>query len=306
MPTTTELYYFAHEAEDQVVKRPPVILIHGAGGAHLSWPPQIRRLADEKIYALDLPGHGKSQGTGRQSIEEYTEDVLAFMKELKIRAAVIVGHSMGSAVALTLALKHPQQVLGLGLLGSGSKLRVASTLLDAMATPNTFEFAVDMVNENCFSADTPQSLLGLSKRYMLEVRPPVLLGDFLACNTFDATSQLEKINVPTIIICGAEDKMTPLKLSEALRDGIANSQLHILDHAGHMVMLEQPDTVANLLKQFIDNIPLKVKKATKKRTPPTLAADPVQEVESTRLGFSSENPTVSDRGLQSTVYEKAD
>jgi pimeloyl-ACP methyl ester carboxylesterase len=265
MPTTTELYYFAHEADEQVTKRPHVILIHGAGGTHLSWPPQVRRMADEKIYAVDLPGHGKSEGAGRQSVDEYAEDVVAFMKEMKVRSAVIIGISLGSAVALTIALKYPKQVLGLGLLGSGPKLRVSPILLETAGNPNTFESAVDMVNENCFHSETPQALLELSKRTMMEIRPPVLLGDFLACNEFDVTSQLEKIKVPTLIICGAEDKMTPLKFSESLRDGIANAQLHILDHVGHMVMLEQPDAVAILLKQFIDNIPLKVRKTRKKR-----------------------------------------
>jgi pimeloyl-ACP methyl ester carboxylesterase len=275
MPTTTNLYYFAHEAEDQIIKRPPVILIHGAGGTHLSWPPHIRRLADEKIYTLDLPGHGKSEGTGRQSIDEYAEDVIVFMKELNIRAAVIVGHSMGSAVALTLALKYPKQVLGLGLLASGSKLRVAPNLLETAGSLNAFESAVDMVNESCFSAEAPKSLMELSKRTMLEIRPPVLLGDFLACNEFDVTSQLDQIKISTLIICDAEDKLTPVKFSESLRDGIVNSQLHVLEHAGHMVMLEQPNAVADLLKQFIDNIPVRVRKPRKKRILPNELVDPV-------------------------------
>ena len=275
MPTTTELYYFAHEAEEQINNRPHIILIHGAGGTHLSWPPQIRRLADEKIYALDLPGHGKSAGAGKQSVDEYAEDVLTFMQELKINAAVFVGHSMGSAVALTLALKYPKQVLGLGLLGSGAKLRVAPILLETMGNSNTFESAVDMINEKCFGSESAPNLVELSRRTMLEIRPPVLLGDFMACNEFDATSQLEKINIPTLIICGAEDKMTPVKFSESLRDGIANSQLHILENAGHMVMLEQTDAVAELLKQFIDGIPFKVKKPRKKRIKPVEVVDPV-------------------------------
>jgi pimeloyl-ACP methyl ester carboxylesterase len=261
MPIAAGCYYFAHEAEDQVKKRPPVILIHGAGGNHLSWPPQIRRMADEKIYALDLPGHGKSEGAGRQSIDEYVDDVIAFMKELKIRTAVVVGISMGSAIALMLTLKFPRKVLGLGLLGSGSKLRVAPSILETAGNPNTFESAVEMINGNCFSANASQSLIQLSKQNMLEIRPPVLLGDFLACNAFDVTSQLKQINVPTLIICGAEDKMMPLKNSELLRDGIANAQFHVVDHAGHMVMAEQPDMVANLLKQFIDKVPLRVRKA---------------------------------------------
>jgi pimeloyl-ACP methyl ester carboxylesterase len=275
MPTTTKLYYFAHTVEDQVAKRPPVILIHGAGGTHLSWPPQIRRLADEKIYVPDLPGHGKSEGEGRQSIDEYADDVIAFMAELKIRSAVLVGISLGGAVALTLALKYPKQVLGLGLIGSGSKLPIAPILLETAGNPIAFESAVETVNKNCFSSESPQNLIELSKRTMLEIRPPVLLGDLLACNEFDVTSQLDKIKAPTIIICGAEDLMTPLKFSELLQAGIVNSQLHILDNAGHMVMLEKPDTVAVLLKQFIDNIPLKVRKVTKKRVQPNEVADPV-------------------------------
>ena len=275
MPIAAEIYYFAHEAEDQVKKRPPVILIHGAGGNHLSWPPQIRRMADERIYALDLPGHGKSDGDGRQSIDEYVDDVIAFMKELKLRGAVLVGISMGSAIALTLALKFPKKVLGLGLLGSGSKLRVASSILETAGNPNTFESTVEMINESCFSANTPQSLLQLSKQNMLEIRPPVLLGDFLACNEFDVTGQLEKIDVPTLILCGAEDKMTLLKYSELLRDEIANSRLYVVENAGHMVMAEQPDVVADLLKQFIDKIPFRVRKPTKKRIKPNTGVDPV-------------------------------
>ena len=91
MPTSAGVYYFAHVAEDAKPNRPPVILIHGAGGNHLSWPPQIRRLAGETIHALDLPGHGQSEGNGRQSIEAYADDVASFMQSRKIRSAVIVG-----------------------------------------------------------------------------------------------------------------------------------------------------------------------------------------------------------------------
>ena len=285
MPIAADLYYFAHEAEDHVKKHPPVILIHGAGGNHLSWPPQIRRLANETIYALDLPGHGKSEGLGRHSIDAYADNVIAFMKELKIRAAVIVGISMGSAIALTIALKYPKKVLGVGLLGAGAKLRVAPSILETAGNPNTFESAVDMINENCFSSNTEQSLLQLSKQQMMEIRPPVLLGDFLACNEFDVTSQLEQIKTPTVIVCGAEDKMMLLKYSKFLQYGIVNSQLHIVDNAGHMVMVEQPDMVANLLKQFIDDLPARTRKKKEPIIPDGEIA-PVQRAESSMIDSS--------------------
>jgi len=287
MPTSAELYYFAHAAEDEKNNRLPVILIHGAGGNHLSWPPQIRRLAGETMYALDLPGHGQSEGTGRQSVEAYADDVNLFMQSLKIRSAVIVGISMGSAVALTLALKYPKKVKALALLGSGAKLRVAQTVLETAGNPNTFEAAVDTINTNCFSDSAQQNIIQLSKQSMLKIRPPVLLGDFLACNEFNVIDQLEKITIPTTIICGAEDKMTPSKFSEFLHAGIAKSTLHILEHAGHMVMLEQPDVVADLLKQFLDKLPVR-RKPAKKRLVPEGEVDPVQQSESAPLTLPPE------------------
>jgi len=278
MPISAGFYYFAHEVEDVKPNRPPVILIHGAGGNHLTWPPQIRRLAGETIHALDLPGHGQSEGAGRQSIEAYAEDVNAFMRSLNIRSAVIVGISMGSAIALTLALKYPKKVKALALLGSGAKMRVAQTVLETAGNPNTFESAVEAINLNCFGENAQQNLIQLSKQSMLKMRPPVLLGDFLACNEFNVIDQLEKITVPALIICGAEDKMTPPRFSESLRDGISKSTLHILDGAGHMVMLEKPDEVADLLKKFLDGIPAR-RKPSKPRLIPNREVDSVQQAE---------------------------
>jgi pimeloyl-ACP methyl ester carboxylesterase len=277
MPTASEIYYFAHQADEPVEKRPPVILIHGAGGNLLSWPPQIRRMDGETIYVPDLPGHGKSEGVGRHSIDEYADDIISFMKEIKLRAAVMVGISMGGAIALTLAVKFPKKVLGLGLIGCGVRMPVAKEILETAGNPNSFESAVETINQNCFNANAPQSLLELSKKQMMETRPPVLLGDFLACNEFDISDRLNNINTPTLIICGVEDRMIPLKNSELLQKGIINSRLHMADKAGHMVMAEQPDIVAGLLKQFIDELPKeKIKRVSSKGK-----TDPVQQTEST-------------------------
>ena len=114
MPTAAGLYYFAHGASDAT--RPPIILIHGAGGHHLSWPPQVRRLLGERIFAVDLPGHGKSAGVGRHTIEDYAAAILDFVAALKLSTVVLIGHSMGGAIALRAAIEAPGQVMGLGLL----------------------------------------------------------------------------------------------------------------------------------------------------------------------------------------------
>jgi len=122
-----------------------------------------------------------------------------------------------------------------------------------------------MVNTNCFSANVSPALLELSKRQMMEIRPPVLLGDFLACDAFNVMEQLPRIKPPTLILCGAEDAMTPVKYSQFLKEGIANSQIHVIENAGHLVMLEQPETVAELLKSFVKSIPPRVRKPRKKK-----------------------------------------
>jgi pimeloyl-ACP methyl ester carboxylesterase len=256
MPSTSNnIYYFAHKAEIHVAKRPPVILIHGAGGFHLSWPPQIRRLAGQYVYAIDLPGHGKSEGVGRQSVDEYVEDVHGFINSLKIRTVVLMGISMGSAISLALAVKYPKKVCGLALFGSGLKLRVAPSLLESLDNPRSYESAVGTFNKNCFGPNASSRLIELSKQAMMEMRPSVLMGDFLACDQFDITGHIDGLNIPALIICGREDKMTPLKYSESLRDSIAGSQLHVMDGAGHMAMAEYPDLVAELLVKFVNAIP---------------------------------------------------
>jgi pimeloyl-ACP methyl ester carboxylesterase len=252
MPTASNIYYFAHGA-DQFI-RPPVILIHGAGGTHLNWPAQIRRLNGQRVFALDLPGHGKSEGVGCQTIDDYTRVIIQFMKAVRLPAAVLVGHSMGSAIALSLALKHPKQVLGLGLVGSGAKLRVVSELLDLSSNPASFPSAIKMVTQNSYSSSANQRLKELGAQRMAEVRSSVFFGDLLACDSFDVTEQVKKLKVPAMIICGMDDLMTPQNRSEYLHDQIAGSKLHFIEGAGHMVMLEAPDEVAGWLGEFLNRI----------------------------------------------------
>ncbi len=241
MPLSNGTYYFANEEANWA--RPAVILLHGAGGNHLFWPPEIRHLAGQRMYALDLPSHGKSEGIGRQSISDYAESVLDFMDSLKLRKAVFVGHSMGGAIAL-----------GLGLVAAAPRLRVSPELLENASNPATFPLAVKTVVEWSFSASVDARLKELAAKRLSEVRSSVLHGDFLACAAYDETSLVGRIKAPTLILCGSEDKMTPPYLSQAMRERIKGSLLHTVDGAGHMVMLEQPLVVARVLDLFLNTI----------------------------------------------------
>jgi pimeloyl-ACP methyl ester carboxylesterase len=252
MPTAAGLYYFAHGEE--LRNRPPVLVLHGAGGSHLSWPPQIRRLTGQRIFTLDLPGHGKSEGVGRQDITEYSQAVVEFMKALRLSTVVLVGFSMGSAIALSLALQYRKRVIGLGLLGSGAKMRVAASTLELASNPSTFQATVETVIENSYSSGVDPRIKELAVQQMAETRQAVLYGDFLACDEFDVMERVNKIQVPTLLISGSADRMTPPNRSEFLRDQIEGAQLQIVEGAGHMVMIERPDEVARLLGEFLDQI----------------------------------------------------
>ena len=252
MPATAHLYYFAHTPEAPL--SPPIILLHGAGGTHLHYPPELRRLNGYQVFAPDLPGHGKSEGLGRQTIPDYAQAIREFMDDLNLPAALLIGHSMGSAIALQLALDTPDRVLALVLLGSGSRLRVAPSILDNTASEATFPLAVKTITEWSYSPQSPAHLKELAAQRMSETRPAVLHGDFIACDNFDLSESLPEIHQPTQLICGADDKLTPPKYSKYLQENLPNAQLEIIPEAGHMVMLEQPHPVAETIEAFIQTL----------------------------------------------------
>src|SRR4051812_30248714 len=125
------MWYADHR--NPTLHRPVTLVIHGAGGSHLDWPAEIRRMPELNAIIIDLPGHGKSTGAGRNSVGAYASDVLALLDALKLQKVILAGHSMGGGIALLLALQHPDRVLGLILVGTGAKLGVHPDLLSGMA-----------------------------------------------------------------------------------------------------------------------------------------------------------------------------
>ena len=250
MPYTGDLYYFMHRDEN-AGEKPPLVLIHGAGGDHLYWPPEIRRLAGQRVFAIDLPGHGKSPGSGEKSIQAYASRVREWLLKLGQPRAFFAGHSMGAAIALSMALDYPDCAYGLALVGSGASLRVNPVMLEMLADPGKFPQAVEVIIHWSFSRQAPPGLIKLAARRMAASSPEVLYHDLLACQDFDVSDRLAEINIPTLVICGTVDKMTPLRLSNHLTSRIPEAQLEAIPDAGHMVMLEQPQAVAAAMAKFL-------------------------------------------------------
>lgn len=253
MPTLTVAGSAVHYAYRQPVPAAlvPVVFVHGAGGTHQHWLYQVRDLPRSPTYAVDLPGHGRSEGPGCDSIQAYASWLVAFLDAAGLERAVLVGHSMGGAIAQMMALRHPDRVAGLGLVATGAKLRVAPAILGGVL--QNAEAAVRLICDFAFGPEVPPELVRQGRRQMAEVPAEVLHGDFVACDAFDVMEQLGSISVPTFVLCGTQDQLTPPKYSVRLRDLITGADLHLVEGAGHMVMVEQPQAVTRILTAFLDN-----------------------------------------------------
>jgi pimeloyl-ACP methyl ester carboxylesterase len=111
-----------------------------------------------------------------------------------------------------------------------------------------------MVMEWAFSPAADRRLVELAGERMADMSYEVVLGDFYACDAFDVQGRLAEINSPTLVICGADDKMTPRRFSEHLTEGMPAARLEVVPDAGHMVMLEKPKIVEALIKEFLDQL----------------------------------------------------
>lgn len=240
--------------------RPLAVFIHGAGLDHTAWALHSRWLAFHgwNVCAVDLPGHGKSDGGPLTSIAELAHWTADFIKAagaaVRASSATLIGHSMGSLIAVSAAAQFPQSVDKLVLIGSAASMPVHPDLLSAAAAND--HTAIDMVNlwGYGFAAGLGGSrapgvwMAGAGERILERAKPGVLHVDLAACSAYrDALIDAAKIKAPSLLICGEKDQMTPLKSARALAAGISGSQLVVLDSAGHMLMAERPYDVTDAI-----------------------------------------------------------
>ena len=223
-----------------------LVFIHGAGESSLSFYYQLRHFRNSK--GIDLPGH--PDGRPCTSIEGYVEWVRGFVAARRYKNVVLCGHSMGGAITQLYALKYPEELRGIMLVGTGAKLRVHPKFLKACedGSENPGEWLENRREELAgVEPDVRQAML----RRSAEVGPAVQLNDLLCCDKFDVMDRVQDIGIPAQMVCGSGDVMTPVKYTDYLEQKIPGSGKTVLEGASHYVQLERHREVNEAIEKFL-------------------------------------------------------
>jgi len=248
--------FAATGGQDFDPSRKLAVLIHGAGMTSAAWALHSRWFAHHgwSVLAVDLPGHGRSAGTPLPSIAAMADWVVRLIDAVGAGKATLIGHSMGSLIALETAARHPTRIASLGLIGTAPAMPVHPDLL-AAAKANSPE-AIDMVaiwghgTRATMGGSTAPGLwmLGAGKRILAEAAPGLLYNDLAACNAYqDGLASAAKIVCQATLVVGQYDVMTPLRAVKALAAIIPGARMTVLEDTGHMLMAERPDEVLDAL-----------------------------------------------------------
>jgi pimeloyl-ACP methyl ester carboxylesterase len=226
--------------------------VHGSGGNARVWDRQVDGLSGMPILAIDLPGHGGAGSAGRESVAEYATDVRARLDAAGLRRVVLVGHSMGGAIAQMFALQYPDRLDALVLVGTGARLRVLPRIFETLEADH--EEGVRFLMTLAVGPTASPELVARLTLETLRTPQRVIIGDFRACDAFDVMSRLPSIALPTLVVCGSEDRLTPPRYAEYLRDHIHGARLVTVKGAGHYVQVERPDETTAAIRDFVGGL----------------------------------------------------
>jgi pimeloyl-ACP methyl ester carboxylesterase len=231
------------------------VLLHAAGSNAGMWRRQLAGLGERhSAVALDLPGHGRSSGVeGPASIEEGADVVGQFLAAVTTRPCVLMGRSMGGAIALTVATREPDRVRGVVLACTAARFTIADAML-ATARDVARGRLPQQFTTDTFSPATSMEIMREAWMEQVKTDPRVRLTDLLACQAFDGRPLLGQVRVPVLVVVGADDTISPPAQAEELARGIAGARLEVLAQAGHQAPLEQSDAFNRLAAGFAERL----------------------------------------------------
>ena len=233
--------------------RDNLVFIHSAGGTGRLWEAEVEYFSKWfNTIAPDLPGRSGSGGVGRKDAFEYADFIKGVMDRSGFSPAVVIGLSLGGAIAQALALLYPDDVLGLVLSGTGAKMPVSQIVFDGIK--GDYSKFLELIGGFAYGPDTPDEIITRHRKVFGSVVPEVASGDFVACSRFDSRERLKEIDVPTLVLCGDKDNMMPMKFSAYLNEQIKDSRLEVFPGVGHFVMSEATDRFREVVSRFLDEI----------------------------------------------------
>ncbi len=232
----------------------PLVFIHGSGGDHTNWVQQYTPLKEQfSIAALDLPGHGRSQGPGEQEVSAYVEWVKKILDSLGICKPIMIGHSLGAAICLSFVIRYPDAATAVVPVGGRVKMPVNTAILEGLKQDP--DAVIALAAKLSVAKANRERCSELLRESLARVNPRIILDDFIACSGLDITEAAAEIRIPALVVCGAEDKMTPPPLSQFIRDCIPEAKLAMIEGTGHFVMLEDPKAFNAVLIDFVNSLP---------------------------------------------------
>ncbi len=250
MPTINmngrDLYYYYERGDKD--SDFTLLFIHGASSSSDVWMDEITSLSNCRSIMLDLPGHGRSASPGRRTVAHYAAAVEDFIHSLMLERPILVGHSMGSAIALAIAHRGLVPLRGLILMGASARMPVGAPILSGALTD--LEKVATFVAEHG-AIHITEEWRDAIYRQVMATGGTTTYGDYLACNRFDLRPHLPSIDARALLIAGRLDDLTPLRFSESTAAAMPHAHISILEDTGHYAMIERPQAVRQIIMEFL-------------------------------------------------------
>ena len=253
MPFCADLFYRTYHGGSEGFVF-PVILLHGAGGSLMGWPSNLRRLDGQRVFALDLPGHGHSLPPACRSMRCLVRKLHHFVTEMGFYHIILVGYSLGGALALSYASAYPEQITGLITISCGDRFEMPEGLLGKLLKPADPRKSIEIFSQAAFHPAFPRTERRTILAPMSKIDPDVLHADFTIGAEFCFNAQSPKLKFPSLFIGGSNDLISPLKSLIRVSRYFEKSTVSLIEKAGHMVVYEKNEELRDHVSLFLARV----------------------------------------------------
>ena len=254
------MYY--HPIQQEINNSEPIIFIHGTGLDHTVWTLPVRYFSRKKtdVLAIDLPGHGQNKDKPLDSISKISTYIYNFLYKYKIQRCSLVGHSMGSLIALEMASSRPERVKAISMIGTAFPMQVNEALLEsAKSNPQIAINILTFMGYSFSSRLGGNKIPGMwmtesTKRLMQKSKKGIIYKDLKACSEFtDGLDKAKKVEAKVQLILGSNDFLTPRIKAQDLIDNFNQPLVEEILGCGHSLMMEEPNKVLDYLIKLFKN-----------------------------------------------------